>query len=272
MARLLSRGMSGLDVNELQAALNFHIRAPATPLRPDGIFGPLTEARVRDFQQRAQIAVDGLVGPGTIAALYRRIAGAVDVRRKPRAAVSVRSLNAIRPRFGQVRPANPDVLLPQARRANSQGFELETKLVFNPLAKPSQEEHPLQLTLSQSIPWPIFLPEPLLLDVNAGLGNEFELDGKIKVPFKLLKTDLLELKPYFFVGGGVDQNNFKDINVGGGSKLSLKLVKDLGGTGTSLSFEADGGVKYKHDFDKNQGKVKGYVDANVVLTVPFDIL
>ncbi len=271
MARLLSRGMTGLDVKELQAALNFHIRAPATPLRPDGIFGPLTDARVRDFQKRAQIKVDGLVGPDTIAALYRRVAGVVDAVRKPRAEASVRPRNAFFPGFGQVRPADPDVLRPQARSANSQGFELESKFVFNPLAKPSQGDHPLQLTLSKSIPWPIFLPEPLQLDVDAGLGSKFELDGKIKVPFKLVKTDRLELKPYFFVGGGVEQNHFKDINAGGGSKLVLKLVRDLGGTGTSISFEADGGVKYKHDFEKNEGKIKGYLDSTVVLTVPFNL-
>jgi hypothetical protein len=271
MARLLSRGTTGLDVNELQAALNFHVRSPATPLRPDGIFGPLTEARVRDFQKRAQLKVDGLVGPSTIAVLYRRVAGVVVVQRKPRVVASVRSLNAFRPGFGQVRPANPDVLPPQTRSARSLGFELETKLVFNPLAKPSLGDHPLQLTLSKSIPWPIFLPEPLLLDVDAGLGGKFELDGKIKVPFKLLKTDRLELKPYFFVGGGVEQNHFKDINIGAGSKLKLKLVKDPFGSESSISVEADGGVKYKHDFEKNEGKIKGYVETSVVLTIPFNL-
>jgi len=64
MARLLSRGSTGLDVSELQAGLNFHIRSPATPLKPDGIFGPKTDARVREFQRLSGITVDrpGVVG------------------------------------------------------------------------------------------------------------------------------------------------------------------------------------------------------------------
>ncbi len=68
MARLLSRGATGLDVSELQAGLNFHIRSPATPLKPDGVFGPKTEARLREFQRLSGIKVDGLVGPSD----YRR--------------------------------------------------------------------------------------------------------------------------------------------------------------------------------------------------------
>ena len=273
MARLLARGMTGLDVTELQAALNFHVRSPATPLKTDGIFGPLTQTRVRDFQELSQIKVDGLVGPNTIAALYRSIKGAVEARLKPRtetARAGGRSLVAFRPGFGQVRPANPDVLRPQTRRANSLGYDVESKITFNPLAKPSQGEHPLQLTLSQSLPWPVFLPEPLTLDIDAPLGGKFELDGKLKLPFKLIKTNRLELKPYFFVGGGVSQDRFKDVNTGGGAKLTLKILRDIGGTGTSLSLEADGGAKYQHDLEKNEGKFKGYMEGAAVLTVPFD--
>jgi hypothetical protein len=270
MARLLSRGTTGLDVSELQAALNFHVRAPATPLKPDGVFGPLTEARVRDFQTRAQLKPDGLVGPATIGALHRRVAGVVVVRRTPRPTARLRTLTPIGP-VGPVGPTNPDKPLPQSRSAQSKGFELETKFVFNPLAKPSAGEHPLQLTLSKSIPWPIFLPEPLQLEVEPSLGSRFELDGKIKVPFKLVKTERLELKPYFFVGGGVDQHRFKDVNAGAGAKLQLKLVKDPFGAGSSLTLEADGGVKYKHDFEKNEGKVKGYAEVGVVLAVPFSL-
>ncbi len=188
----------------------------------------------------------------------------------PRDTVATRSsLARVAPGFGQIRPTDPDVLRPQTRGATSQGFQLENKLVFNPLAKPSQGEHPLQLTLAKSFPWPVFLPEPLTLDVEAPVGGKFELDGKLKVPFKIFESDRLELKPYFFVGGGVDQDHFKDINAGGGSKMKLIVFKDIGVAGASLGLEADGGLKYKHDLEKNEGKVKGYFESNVVFTVPF---
>jgi peptidoglycan hydrolase-like protein with peptidoglycan-binding domain len=38
----------------------------------DGIFGPKTEAAVRDFQQNENLSVDGIVGKQTWTALLRR--------------------------------------------------------------------------------------------------------------------------------------------------------------------------------------------------------
>ena len=125
MARLLSRGTTGVDVSELQAGLNFHVRSPAKPLNPDGIFGPLTEARVREFQKLAALKVDGLVGPNTIAALYRQIRGVVDAKITPREAAvpSSRSLAGVGvgggTLFGQAAPTDPDVIRPQSRSASS---------------------------------------------------------------------------------------------------------------------------------------------------------
>lgn len=70
MARLLSLGLSGEDVSRLQAALNYHRRGLADPqLTVDGIFGPLTDSRVRGFQSTNLLTPDGLVGPNTAGAL-----------------------------------------------------------------------------------------------------------------------------------------------------------------------------------------------------------
>ncbi|MGV9398611.1 peptidoglycan-binding domain-containing protein [Streptomyces sp. NPDC003668] len=38
---------------------------PDLKLVVDGQFGPVTDGRVREFQQRVDIAVDGIVGPQT---------------------------------------------------------------------------------------------------------------------------------------------------------------------------------------------------------------
>ncbi len=62
---LLRRGSRGEEVRALQQALT----AVGISLGDDGIFGPLTEAGVRSFQQSAGITVDGVVGPQTIGAL-----------------------------------------------------------------------------------------------------------------------------------------------------------------------------------------------------------
>ena len=64
--RTLRRGSQGADVAELQAELNargFDCGAV------DGIFGKGTERAVKAFQQDRNLAVDGIVGPSTRAAL-----------------------------------------------------------------------------------------------------------------------------------------------------------------------------------------------------------
>lgn len=69
MSRNLSRGVTGADVRALQDVLNFHIRR-GEPLKVDGIFGPRTDARVRDFQKANKLKVDGIVGPRTNEQLF----------------------------------------------------------------------------------------------------------------------------------------------------------------------------------------------------------
>ena len=56
-------------VERLQFMLNF-VKG-VKQLTVDGIFGPKTEAAVRDFQQNENLSVDGIVGKQTWTALLR---------------------------------------------------------------------------------------------------------------------------------------------------------------------------------------------------------
>jgi hypothetical protein len=60
----------------VQFALNGAARAASGPTKADlvcdGIFGPLTLARVKDHQQRASLAPDGIVGPLTLDTLFTK--------------------------------------------------------------------------------------------------------------------------------------------------------------------------------------------------------
>jgi peptidoglycan hydrolase-like protein with peptidoglycan-binding domain len=77
MDRVLSRGSIGTDVMDIQDALN---NAPSDldPLDRDGIFGPLTEARVREFQVDNNLAPGGVVDAATRVALFAPQADLVD--------------------------------------------------------------------------------------------------------------------------------------------------------------------------------------------------
>jgi hypothetical protein len=72
----LSQGSEGDAVARLQALLNV---ATGAGLDEDGIFGPLTEAAVRDFQASRHLIVDGIVGPQTWTALVSSPAGFPEV-------------------------------------------------------------------------------------------------------------------------------------------------------------------------------------------------
>jgi peptidoglycan hydrolase-like protein with peptidoglycan-binding domain len=63
---VLRRGAKGENVKRLQSLLRSH---GSPSLVVDGDFGPATEAAVRHFQSEHKLAVDGVVGPQTWAAL-----------------------------------------------------------------------------------------------------------------------------------------------------------------------------------------------------------
>ena len=60
---ILKRGSRGEIVKAIQKALHLY---------QDGYFGALTEERVKQFQEENGLAVDGIVGPATLAKLLRK--------------------------------------------------------------------------------------------------------------------------------------------------------------------------------------------------------
>ncbi|ALX67277.1 peptidoglycan-binding protein [Microbacterium sp. XT11] len=68
-SRILRRGSTGDLVRKLQETLKRNYSLYAGKLAVDGIYGPATEAAVREFQRRAGLAVDGIAGPATLGKL-----------------------------------------------------------------------------------------------------------------------------------------------------------------------------------------------------------
>ena len=60
---VLRRGATGSEVEAVQELLGATV---------DGIYGPNTEARVKEFQRQADLVADGVVGPATWAALLAK--------------------------------------------------------------------------------------------------------------------------------------------------------------------------------------------------------
>ncbi len=66
---ILRSGSRGIEVAQLQTALNSR-PSGLSPLKVDGIFGPTTLARVREFQAQNGLTVDGIAGPATYGRLF----------------------------------------------------------------------------------------------------------------------------------------------------------------------------------------------------------
>lgn len=65
----IRKGSTGQLVRDLQTRLRTRYPLYAKNVATDGQFGPKTDAAVREFQRRSRLAVDGIVGPRTWAAL-----------------------------------------------------------------------------------------------------------------------------------------------------------------------------------------------------------
>lgn len=76
---LMYFGSTGPHVAELQRRLKYDYAAYAGHLVVDGVFGPETQAAVREFQRRTPgLRVDGIVGPATAAALRLDLSAPLD--------------------------------------------------------------------------------------------------------------------------------------------------------------------------------------------------
>jgi len=67
---VLKQGMRGHNVKIMQRLLNYEEKRAWDDIKADGIFGSRTNEEVREFQKRAGLRPDGIVGKNTWQALY----------------------------------------------------------------------------------------------------------------------------------------------------------------------------------------------------------
>lgn len=120
MSQLLRIGSQGPDVKAVQDVLNYHVRR-GTPLEVDGIFGPLTDGRVREFQQANSLKADGLVGPNTRAKLFEVAQVEAALFIMPRLKLQTPPLSLRRPGTGTSFGIQPPRLVPPLQ-LNIPGF------------------------------------------------------------------------------------------------------------------------------------------------------
>lgn len=135
--------LRGDDVRELQHRLNqlgFH----AGP--EDGIFGPLVHGAVAEFQRNVGLDVDGVAGPGTIAALKRlrrdHQSGGVGARVREREwlrTMTAYGLSGLRLLIDPARgPQNPGTIGPSGHQEHAVTWQLARRLAARLSAQGAQ--------------------------------------------------------------------------------------------------------------------------------------
>lgn len=155
MSRMLNQGVTGGDVRILQDRLNYHLRRE-TPLKVDGIFGPLTKARTIKFQLVNGLKADGLVGDRTKAVLYE-----TDI------------VNA------QVM-VMPDLTLPSFNPTRGRPFGINTPRLIPPLIPPSVLPQQPQLVLQPPV---LFGPKLTLGGVGAASFSPVNQPSVLNITF-----------------------------------------------------------------------------------------
>ena len=275
--RKLAAGARGAEVRFAQSGLNFHLSKLA-PLAEDGIFGPKTDARVREFQRRAGLLIDGIIGRLTWLGLLRagRLSGHVRLK----------SLNL--PQLGG-RPFIPFVGGPLFRGRALTGAPPLGDVAGDPPKSPSpsavpsinligfgssvqiqplhdEEEHLLTLDIATLAK--VDGESPLQLDLKAFAGQPFSAKWKFEAE---LKWDMLEV-PLF---GPLDFTLFSKVNfdlggasvdLGLGGGLSAKILKTTAGKEV-LTIGVEAGPKMT--IEPLEGKVKSGFDTAGTVEVKF---
>ena len=180
MARTLNRGMTGDDVSDLQAALNYHLRPPNPPHTPsgpprpplatDGIFGPLTEARLREFQRLNNLVDDGVVGHATrpLLLVARYVSAKIPIaKRDPNVSVAFRAHPSFLLATQQPAPLQSAPLIAPVVLQNRQ-VQLGGNLTLDPLVGPGAA----QKTFFLSVQW-TWVEQKNGRHLELALGSQF---------------------------------------------------------------------------------------------------
>ncbi len=199
---LLRLGSRGSAVATLQAALNFYLPAPPL-LQVDSIFGPKTEARVKEFQRRKKLADDGIMGPKTEAVIYACVSISA-------CAFAMRQTGPLlQLRFPSVMPGRLSLLPPG-------GLNLQ-----------------LPASLVQQIASPFQLPPLTLPFLTPGFSSQLGSGQRVSWPvtassWELFTTDLMVLSRRLEIKAEVEPEQAKmgslpgwDVNVIGSAKWIL---------------------------------------------------
>jgi hypothetical protein len=273
MGRLIKQGISGGDVRSVQDVLNFHIRR-LKPLKVDGIFGPLTHARVVEFQKINGLSADGIVGPKTLGKLFEEELLPVKLALVPREASS---LNGRRLGIQPPRLIPPLTLPPLTPPLLSPFFLPPDSFTKVPALTPAGQTMTLVITSPvRSDPVdPAAATFAEIMRLLDHLPQTFPFRGTIlgAVPRPVRKIGPLELDPvspmtFGFQWGAKPEFDFKSIGpppqfaVGGSAsaRYVLKLIDKPGSAVPQLGLFGQGDFRGTIDWTSESAQSRPQID------------
>lgn len=238
---LLRKGASGIDVKQVQNALNFHLAAKLAPIRADSMFGPVTEGRVQEFQRRNRLTADGVVGPITRAKLFALALARVRVRLRRTRGMARTAARTLVQRDGEPTTQSKQLIVDWGQTFS-----------FHPLADPAEGEHlfrtEMKLALKNSGDDEGILGRLTLDAVPATpTSSDWEFSAELEMPVVELPT-FGPLRGSLFLTPGFQLNPLA-AGIGAGLKLGVAAVGDR------IGIFAQGDLKAQYDPGTGQGEM-----------------
>ncbi|MEU1232299.1 peptidoglycan-binding protein [Streptomyces sp. NPDC005828] len=204
---ILKQGSDGPAVRKLQQLLNEHV--PDLPsLAVDGDFGPVTDGRVREYQRRVEIAVDGVVGPQTWGMLtggevsQEAAVGTPTLQQGahgPAVRKVQRLLNAHVPDLQQLAVDGRFGPVTDGRVREFQG---RVAIAVDGIVGPQTWGHLTQGLATQSLESARFRGDPVLEQIRAGVTSSYLKFGQSGAHVVAVQNALIDLGPRYAIPSG----------------------------------------------------------------------
>jgi hypothetical protein len=155
---LMRIGVRGDGVRQVQSCLN---NVQNAGLATDGIFGPLTDAAVRNYQRANGLTVDGIVGPITWEHLMRRCGFTPVASPRGTVGVPMETPEAVQRNAAGVEwIGEPTDEMPEIGLGNHVMYDDANNNEDIPMPEPAHPVPPLPVEPITPLPAPLPIPEP----------------------------------------------------------------------------------------------------------------
>ncbi|MFE0256164.1 peptidoglycan-binding protein [Streptomyces sp. NPDC059010] len=194
-------------MRKLQRLLNGHV--PDLPsLAIDGNFGPKTDARVREYQRRVEITVDGIAGPQTWGMLtggelsQEAASGAPKLQQGSHGPAVRKLQRLLNARIPDLQQLAIDGQFGPVTHGRVREFQRRIAIVIDGIVGPQTWGHLTEEAAIELLESARFRGDPVLEQVRAGVTSKYLKHGQSGPHIAAVQNALLDLGPKYAIPSG----------------------------------------------------------------------